>query len=161
MSDANYIFTLVWPMFFSYCGLLGWNVVGSGTLRVSGKNSQVCSQPKRESLGPAKMPHEFPDLPGRQPRAQEDVPSFWMRPMCSLHCSGNHPLTGPHGGIHPTGLELAKPHLDRRGTELVAQFTKHNTNIIIIHRTDRLVNTERGRTLLSKSVVALAALGRP
>lgn len=101
----------------------------------SGKNSQVCSQPEKESAGPAKMPHEFPDLPGRQPRIQEDVPFFWMRSMCSLHCSGNHPLTGPHGGIHPTGLELAKPHLDRRGTELVAQFTKHNTNIIIIHRT--------------------------
>ena len=87
------------PCFLPTAGCWVGMWFGPEPCRVSCQNSHVCSQPKRESAGPAKMPHKFPDLPGRQPRAQEDVPFFWMGPMCSLHRSGNHPSIGPHRGI--------------------------------------------------------------
>lgn len=133
MSAANYIFTLVWPMFFSYCGLLGWNVVRSGTL--PGFSQKLLSLPplrKEKILGPRKCPVNFPTCQGRQV-FRRDV-FFWMKSICSLHRSGAQLIdwTSPW---HPARLELAKPPLDRRGKELVAQFTKHNTNIIIVHRT--------------------------
>ena len=99
MSDANYIFTLVWPMFFSYCGLLGWNVVGSGTLRVSGKNSHVCSQPKRASLGPAKMPQRISRPAGPAAKGSGGRAFFLDEAKLFLHRSGDPLLIGLHRGI--------------------------------------------------------------
>lgn len=92
-------FTLVWPMFFSYCRLLGWNVVRSGTL--------PGFLPKLSSLLPAEK---------SKPWARENPPqisrpagpgSQGLRRTCLfldeanlfLYRSGDPLLIGPHGGI--------------------------------------------------------------
>lgn len=85
-----YFLPLCGPCFFPTAGCWVGMWFGPEPCRVSCQNSQVCSQPKRASLGPAKIPHKFPDLPGPAAKGSGGRAFFWMRPICFCIVRATH-----------------------------------------------------------------------